>query len=69
MNKHPILFKYRTIQTNGSEIVLKSTFTLKKKYKFLEVDSINNKLWASNTSLIFSEENSRLNKFNRKFKK
>lgn len=68
MNKHPLLFKYKVIQTNGSEIILKSNLKLKKKYKFLEVDTINNKLWASETSSVFSEENSRLNKFSRKFK-
>ncbi len=67
-NIHPILFKNYIVFTNGSVMLQQSTYSVKKSFKFLDVDLFNNKIWAQTTSISFSEQKTRLNKFNTKFK-
>lgn len=67
-NIHPILFTNHIVFTNGSVMAQPSTLLVKKPFKFLDVDMFNNKIWAHTTVTSFSEQKTRLNKFNTKFK-
>lgn len=66
--KHPLLFNNFIIHTNGSMSLITSVYKEKKKFKFLDVDTCNNKQWVSTKGFNLAEQKTRLNRFKNKFK-